>query len=558
MSARPRVLVFLILLAVGVAAIGLVEGVLQVQLVRSLDADVQADMARRTRVTARAVSTHGGPSTAAELDALADALGDDLGARVTVIRADGEVLGDSWVDLAALGELDNHGHRPEVLASSEGEVGVSRRFSDTVRTDMLYVALPFSRPDGGGWARVALPLDDLERAVQKLRLTLVLAGVAALALAALASATASYVVVGQLRDVVVETRAMAGTDPSDEPPMSVGELRGELSRTVGELAGQRALLAAVLDGLREGVVAHADGQVTLANAVAVALLGGELVGRPVADALPVVPDSSGEPVEARVGDRALEVSGAALLGGGGVVVLRDVTELRRLERVRRDFVANVSHELRTPIAVVLGNAETLLDGALWDAEIAERLVEAIDRQGKRLAQLVSDLLDLSRIEAGEITLEPEEIAVEEAAVRLAEGMRVKLRGRRVSVDVEVPPGAMVEADRRSFEQILVNLLDNAIKYASARVAVRASVGDVVRITVDDDGPGIPPEHRERVFERFYRVDPGRSREVGGTGLGLAIVRHLAVSMGGSVRVDGSPLGGTRVALELPRAGVGAH
>jgi two-component system phosphate regulon sensor histidine kinase PhoR len=243
-------------------------------------------------------------------------------------------------------------------------------------------------------------------------------------------------------------------------------------------------------------------------------------------------------------------------GAGCILVLEDVTDLRRLETVRRDFVANVSHELRTPVSVIRANAETLQAGAKDDPAFAGKLIDGLHRNAERLARIIADLLDLSRLEAGQYRIERAPVEVLPAAQQAVAALERNAAAKQVSLQIEVAPELRVTGDAKALDQILVNLIDNAIKYtpASGHVWVRARPLDgTVRIIVADDGPGIAPHHRERIFERFYRIDPGRSREVGGTGLGLSIVKHLVESMDGHVGVDGHEPSGTVFWIELPRA-----
>ena len=254
--------------------------------------------------------------------------------------------------------------------------------------------------------------------------------------------------------------------------------------------------------------------------------------------------------------KTLEVYVAPLAGasGGSAAVFRDVTERKRLERVRQDFVANVSHELRTPIAAILGYAETLRSGALSDSRHAPQMVEIIHRQSERLGELVSDLLELSRLDAGERPLSAASVSLEMVARQAIEAMEPLAAGKRVSIQLRIPPDLTARADRKALEQVLLNLLDNAIKYTPEGGTVELSgerVGDRAHLSVRDTGLGIEARHLPRLFERFYRVDRGRSREMGGTGLGLSIVRHLVHGMEGEVRVA-SQLGvGSTFTVVLP-------
>ncbi len=302
------------------------------------------------------------------------------------------------------------------------------------------------------------------------------------------------------------------------------------------------------------VVVDGDGRVTLANPAAVRLLGLEVppLGRPLTEAVasPALAELAHGPTEAgrsreftidtapprQVLGRSTPLSGSS----GVVIAMQDVTERRRLETIRQDFVANVSHELRTPVSVIRANAETLQAGALNDPARARGFVEAILRNAERLTRLVADLLDLSRIEAGKYPLAIKPVGLREISGRAVEAIEQVARERQIAIANDVPVGVTVAADAKALEQVLLNLVDNAVKYTpeGGHVLVRAlSAGTMLRVEVVDDGPGIAPELHGRVFERFYRVDPGRSREKGGTGLGLAIVKHLVDAMGGEVGLD---------------------
>jgi two-component system phosphate regulon sensor histidine kinase PhoR len=255
-----------------------------------------------------------------------------------------------------------------------------------------------------------------------------------------------------------------------------------------------------------------------------------------------------------LGRRTYLVHLAPLLRGEVLLLMRDVTEARRAEATRRDFVANASHELRTPIAAIRAAAETLLSGAVDDPAAARGFIEIVARHAERLARLTQDLLDLSRIESRQLRLEAAPVDVAAVARQAFELLAESAQAKGLTVTTEVPPGTLVRADPRALEQVLVNLVENGIKYtAEGSVSVRAERADgTCTIAVVDTGPGIERHHLARIFERFYRVDPGRSRELGGTGLGLAIVKHLVIAMGGDVDVE-SGSSGTRFLVRLPSA-----
>ncbi len=333
---------------------------------------------------------------------------------------------------------------------------------------------------------------------------------------------------------------------------SFQQIAGELDHALHSLAAERNRFEAVLHTMAPAVLAlDADRNVTTVNLAARRLLGlPEVVeGRPLVE-LVRIPGLHALVERAHEGGTELgdiDLPGAAqrqLLGratkqadGGVVVVLDEVTDVRRLERVRKDFVANVSHELRTPISVIKANAETLLEGALDDPAAARRFVEGLYRHAERLGRLVGDLLDISRLESGRRELAQEPVALAEVVEEVVESLRGEAEAKRIEITSAVPDELEVLSDPKALEQVFFNLVDNAIKYspAGAKVEIAARDDDgAVRMEVRDDGPGIDPKHRERIFERFYRVDPGRSREMGGTGLGLSIVKHLVEALGGEL------------------------
>jgi two-component system phosphate regulon sensor histidine kinase PhoR len=345
--------------------------------------------------------------------------------------------------------------------------------------------------------------------------------------------------------------------------------RARRNRTESE-----ASLAAALDGMEEGLWVTDSGGVVIRHNVALKHLlyaGQELRGRRPQEILPHVALSraveqacgAGEParLELRVEGlrpRVLQVSVRPLSSEerGSVAVFQDVTELRRLEKVRTEFVANVSHELRTPITAIRGYAETLREGALSDPVHAPGMVEVIHRQAERLSALVEDLLELSRLESGELALEREAVNLLAAVRRALEPVRQRASSKDIRFEVLIPPALVAQGDERAVEQVLLNLLDNAVKYTPAGGVVRVEGGveeDRVAVSVKDTGAGIDEKHLPRLFERFYRVDKGRSREMGGTGLGLSIVKHLAVAMRGDVRVSSRPGEGSTFTVVLPRA-----
>jgi two-component system phosphate regulon sensor histidine kinase PhoR len=506
-------------------------------------------------------------------DKLAGRLGLIVHAQVTIFDREGAVLGDSEVvDLTqAAADADD----AALDGARRGEVGKSTRV--VAGTPVRFVAVPAA---DGMVLRLGAPLSDIDATLGALRRRLAVAfglGIgAALALGWLASQLASR----PLRAMTLNAARIARGDYAIEPSRSPDEF-GALSRTLaslasqvdrqlGELTSERDRLSAILAGMVEGVlVLDRDRRVVLANPAAESILdGASLVGEPLANAvadarLRAVIEAAAEKgetseVEVETERRAvaLYVRPLATAGGGVVTVLRDLTRLRKLLVMRRDFVANMSHELRTPVTAIQGYAETLLRGKRDEATQREFL-EIVHRHARRLGALVEGLLVLSDLEA-----RPAESAAREPVdlAAVARNVRATLRDRaaqlEASVEVEVPEGLVARGDPVGVEQIVENLVDNAIKYGRERGGCVRIAGEAcddgarVAIVVTDDGPGIAAEHLPRLFERFYRVDPGRSRERGGTGLGLAIVKHVAEGMGGRVEVKSATGAGTTFRVEL--------
>jgi two-component system phosphate regulon sensor histidine kinase PhoR len=354
---------------------------------------------------------------------------------------------------------------------------------------------------------------------------------------------------------------------------SLDRLAENLSGALRQLKTERDLLGGILAGMQEGVlVVDRDAHVIHANPAlrGMLLLGSDCIGKPLLDVIRnaelleilrrgqhKAAATSGEVELAGIKPRRLMAHVSPLEGEPGdlLVVLVDVTQLRQLESIRKDFVANASHELRTPVASMRSAAETLR-GAMDDPDAALSFLEIIERNAARLHQLVEDLLDLSRIESREFRLQLEPLDLGAFAELMAKSYSRLAQDKGIRLEVDAGSrGILALADRRAMEQVVGNLLDNAIKYCpqGATVQLRPDIqGDKVRVSVSDTGPGIPPQHLPRLFERFYRVDAGRSRELGGTGLGLAIVKHLVEAMGGTVSVESEAGLGAIFSFTLPR------
>lgn len=567
LGVRGRLFAISLLLIVGV---GLTTGAFfESRLRDELRTRLEADLTLRARTAAAALER-----------ARADAIGETVeqlarttGSRVMVIRRGGETVARS-----ADGDDTTNALGPEIDSAFADGIGRATRLGPSGK-DVLFVAVAYPSEQPTAVVRLALPLRDSDTTIEALRALMLLAALVGLAVAVFMSGVASELMTRTFRRMVQSAVGLAtGETPGGSiPPKSddrsltgpMNRVVADLEEAVSELAAERDQIETILERMTEAVLAlDADDRITIANNAAFDLLSfdDDDVGRPLLEAvrLPVLLELARKAIEN--GDANVEfelptaphrqlLAKAAPLKtiGGVVIVMHDMTEIRRLERVRRDFVANVSHELRTPITVIRANAETLLDGALEDRERGPKFVEAMHRSAERLSRLVADLLDLSRIEAGQYVADLKPVNVAVTVEGVVEALEAKAIEQQVEIATAIDDALVVQATTMGLSQVLQNLLDNAIKYTpnGGHVVVRAArQRDVVRIEVEDDGPGIEPHHRARIFERFYRVDTGRSRAMGGTGLGLSIVKHLAEQMKGRVGVEPGARRGTVFWLEL--------
>lgn len=514
-------------------------------------------------------------------DPVIDRFAEAIQARVTYIRRDGSVLGDSSIETSRVPDMGNHAERPEVVAAMKEGLGISRRFSDTTLHETLYVAVPFERTDGDGVIRVSLTLEEVDEVMDALRRVIHYGVLVGLIVAMLMSGLASHLLSRTLRGLAQTARLKRRGEGNDDPEMerdevqllalTLDDLSVEVERSVGELAEERARVNSVLEAMKEAIIAvDGDLKVTLVNAAAKEMfdLPRSSEGRTLIDLLrlPELNDyiesgdwrNRGEGLEVQLHgsverDVLAQVS-ARTPGMGLVVVCHDITRLRQLEGMRSDFVANVSHELRTPVSAIQGGAENLLDGAMEDPAMSVRFLESIARNAERLGRIISELMDLNRIESGAHGLEPEALSVGPALEGVLQMLKLRAEEKRITFHKEVEGDLRVWADSAALEQILFNLIENAVKYVPEKgnILVRVKeAGDSVLFEIVDDGDGVPTEHHARLFERFYRVDDGRSRAMGGTGLGLAIVKHLVTSMGGHVGVREGERKGSVFHFELP-------
>ncbi|HEY3196971.1 MAG TPA: ATP-binding protein [Nitrospirales bacterium] len=528
-----------------------------------------------------------------EIDMLADRLGEAVKARVTVIASDGKVLGDSYESGDALLRMENHLSRPEVRDALTAGIGLSIRLSSTVGIRMLNAAVPVRSPVPEsrvlGVVRLALPLTQIEEQHGALRNALALALALAFILSFVLSFLIARSVTRPLAEMAEAAKRMLGgmfhprirpqsNDEVSDLGHALNQMAASIEDKIESLKEDRAKMAATLIAMQEGVMVLAhDGTLRLLNPAMERMIGRhgaeltdrsywEVIRQPrlnefIAQALA---GGNGAATEIGLGPapvRTFQVYASSLAegrdsGAGVVLVFHDITDLRRLEQVRKDFVANVSHELRTPLTAIKGYVEALRDDPKVDLQQRQRFLEIIETHADRLNLIITDLLLLSKIESGQIPMkqEPVELAPLFDRTLALLSHHIHRKQHKIVLNVSRLQGRLL-GDEERLGQVFFNLLDNAIKYTPDQGTITIGAAEkeaTIEITIEDTGIGIPPKDLPRIFERFYRVDKARSRELGGTGLGLAIVKHLVEAHRGTVLVESSGKG-SRFMIAFPIA-----
>ena len=513
-----------------------------------------------------------------DLDLLAREITDHIGYRVTFIDSEGSVLGDSYVEVGRLSEVENHYDRPEVQGLLVGgeTVSFAERISETVDQSLLYAARLITLDGSSVIMRIAAPQTDIEQAVSGVQRTVALYGLLAMLFALAAAYMVSIALTRPLVLLAKRARQLSKGDYTVRvPDTKVTELQdvanafrlltAELQSRFTELGHEREEMQTLIDCMAEGVIALSeDARVVRMNRSARALL--ELPDTP--DCAPinsVVSDNKlrsvledsvirpGNSDEVEVNGRHLLVSSRALDLGGAVTTLLDISEIRRLEQVRRDFVANASHELKTPLTSIRGYVETLLDDDPPE-KLKLEFLTSIRKNTLRLEHLVEDLLDLSKLESGGWTGRRESVDTKEVAEEAWQQVVRDIEGKG-GISFDILGDLRVKGDREGLFHVFRNLLENSIRHTDSGGSINVSMAltqdSMVEVVISDDGDGIPAESLPRIFERFYRADSARARDFGGTGLGLAIVRHLVSEMGGEVVAESQLGQGTTVRFTVP-------
>ena len=560
-------LMFVFLLVIGVTAITLQLTVHKVW-GRTLREQIERNLKQKALMFAYRVEADRQHSLAD----IAAQEGQAAGARATVIDPTGKVLADSEADP---GTMENQRQRKEFASALAGQIGVDEGSGQSLGVPFLYVAVPVS----GGAVRLAYPVPEMEITDRPLAVALFWGSLTAFVFAVIVAAAAAQYVGRRLQRIVNFAERVAGGDLTARIASTSGDEIGQVASALDKttrgveesyarVQNSQRELETLLNSMQDAVIAvDVDGRVQWANrGMDRLLLRAPRLNAPLIDSvrdpdfLAAIQEAARDQIvtSARSNTiapgRIFDVTAAPMPGGGAVAVLRDLTETERMEKSRRDFIANVSHELRTPLTSIQGYTETLLDSPIADNHVRDFL-EIIRKNAARMSRLTEDLLTLARVESGEHRFDIERVSTEELLQDALESFREVARSYGVELVIEnAVPAGHVNADREAIHQIFSNLIENALKYAASgkKVILGArAAANGVEFYVRDFGPGISSEHLHRLFERFYRVDKARSRESGGTGLGLAIAKHIVLAHEGTIRAESELNHGSTFLFTLP-------
>jgi two-component system phosphate regulon sensor histidine kinase PhoR len=530
------------------------------------------------------------------LDQFCKGFKEKTGARVTIIDSSGRVLGDS--DKSS-NRMENHSNRPEIKDADFSGVGSSIRFSKTIQRNLFYLAIAINQDSDKKFLRLSVPLNDIETAINKIRMKIIFASIITFFIIIVIGLFQTERITKSIEEITAFSKDIrAGNFKSRLFLKERGEL-GELGKNISNMAQElnkrltqseeeKQKMEAILRNMSDGLIlTDTKGRIILSNSAIMNLFGIEsnIEGRTVMETLrkAELMEVTSKVLESReVVSLEFEVTHPKNVYlmvtaapffikeniSGVVLTFHDITRLKKLEDIRKDFVANVSHEIKTPITAIKGFAETLLEGAINDKENAHKFLETIKNHSERLNTLVNDLLTLSRIELGDIKIEKTNVDLNELVDAVLRTLKDKAQSKGLYLKKQISPELKeIKADRNRLIQILLNLVDNGIKFteeggitikvhpelvSGSKFKVQSEEDhDFVEILVEDTGIGIPKKHLSRLGERFYRVDSARSRELGGTGLGLAIVKHLIIAHGWEMRIDSIEGHGTTVNILCP-------
>lgn len=544
---------------------------------------LEKDLSEKTQLLANyLLSKNLGELDREDIDELADEIGNRIHTRITIITNDGTVLGDTELDGHDLFAIDNHSNRLEVVGAQNSRYGSSRRYSQTLAQEMVYVA----RRTEWGYLRLAIPVTDVEKVLYQVKRAVLLSAFLALILAALIGYPLSRSMAEPIKRLLEVTNEISkgnftvrfserAGDELSRLGQSINMMAMDLEKQIAKWVTEQERLHTILQSMEEGVlVTDEKSKIEIMNMVLQQMLHvvGDYKGKSVIEHLrhPAIHQlidtvfkegrSLAREIMVQMDQEAryFLIHSAVLKKGGDaygtVSVFHDLTAMKRLENVRKDFVANVSHELKTPLTNIRGFTETLQSGALRDVDVASRFLQKIESNAMQLQNLVEDILKLSKIESGHFELNLVEVKPFDIVKNIQGDFLELITASQLNFEVHAESRLRIIADPNYLEQVLRNLIDNAIKYtpSGGRILVEVSATSLgTRFSVSDSGIGIPKDEVSRIFERFYRVDKARSRSVGGTGLGLAIVKHLVQAHGGEISVKSALNQGTTFSFVLP-------
>ena len=521
-------------------------------------------------------------------DSLADKLGNASDSRVTLILNNGVVVGDSDVELQSIVNLDNHANRDEIKEALAFGKGWSSRYSETIGRQLLYFAITDNNEIEPNIIRIAVPYTYLDQVFASLNLSIFLIGIVAFVVCFIASTlifnytyknlselenAVSSLAKGPIKKKDKEILPLDGLDEFSSVARSITQVSEALKNQVRLIAKQRNQFGSVLDDLGEGVIVFNDlAEITYHNDQALRILNlktdinnktlEELNIKAIGNLYDIASKKkkSNKEFEIDLGNGSTRWVLASMNQSNTakqyILVVHDITQLRKLDSMRRDFISNVSHELRTPVSVIMANSETLLSGALDNKADAENFSKAILHNAERLSEMVSDLIDLSRIEYGELKLEFEKVNINQSILKALDAIKGLAAKKEISLNFDEYEDEFIRVDINAIDRILINLLDNAIKYSPNKSSVRITIEDKnshIEVNVIDSGKGIDDSDKVRIFGRFYRTAQARASDKTGSGLGLAIVKNLVHSLDGDVGVRNSNSGGCNFWFTVPKA-----
>ena len=583
MSIRGRI--FFIILSCLFIGLSLAFIVAERDLSEGLQQQIESELSKQAKILRQSFAESPKVNNSSSLKSQIDSYSDASGSRITLIASDGKVLVDSDIAMDFLESLDNHGNRPEVIAAFNNGSGSSKRFSNSIQQDMLYFALLDTTSETERVIRISVTNEYLDRSLASLENSMTLIIVVALIVAILASVIAGNYIRESLMDL--ERAASDMSDGSYEKkdlgslPVKRRDEIGSMARNISTIstnlknqisliAKQRDQFGSVLDGLGEGImVCDQNGLITFRNDQIMQILGlDEIIDQSIHDLkIPALSRMYKKAQKKGKFDSEFELEtgeddtrwilahmNKAKSTQELILVVHETTQLRQMDSMRRDFISNLSHELRTPVSVIKANSETLLDGALENKKDAKIFSKAILHNADRLSEMVTSLIDLSRIEYGELKFVIEKIVLNQIIESVVLAYKNKAKRKNIQVVFEHQSDLTVNSDAKAIERVLNNLLDNAFKYSPENSIIQINLrkqGEVIRLAVIDQGEGVAEEDQDLVFKRFFRTASARANTQQGSGLGLAIVKNLVYNLQGDVGVESRPEGGSEFWFTIP-------